>query len=560
MEKVECDYPSKRSVRARNAAREGACAPRTGTAAFFGLLMALVAFTACNRSGGGHSHGDGGHAHEGEGAHEHEEKTAQISVWTNGYEIFAEHKAPVVNKPMTFVTHVTDLETSGPRREGPVRFILQPETGAPLEHLQAAPARAGIYLPGLTFPQPGKWQVQIVVQEKTISLGAVEVFADENKAAHAEFPEAPEGISILKEQQWKILSKAEPVATRTLTERMRVPGTVMAKPGLSASVNAPIAGRLVPVSGGSLPVVGDKVEAGQTVALLQPSFSEIGARIVEAEAEVTRSKLALEQAEVAFKRIEALGKAGAKTEREVQEASFALRTAKANRDAALALQATYRNATAGLGANTNTAQAMLELKAPITGTIVSQVGTAVGEYVSAERTLFTILDARTVFLEAKVPEASARRLSDAKGASYELPSERGKFHSILGDGKGRLVFAGLQVEATTRTLPLVYEMPNAQAQLRVGESITLYVETAIATNTLAVPDSAIVEEDGQYVAFVQLGGETFDKRTLKLGIRDGNWVQVREGLSEGERVVTKGAYAIRLASVSSVIPAHGHAH
>lgn len=228
-------------------------------------------------------------------------------------------------------------------------------------------------------------------------------------------------------------------------------------------------------------------------------------------------------------------------------------------NAALSLQATYRSVTAGLGAKANGAQPLLELKAPVAGTVVSQVGTAVGEYVSAERTLFTILDARTVFLEAKVPEASARRLSDAKGASYELPSERGNFRPILAGG-GRLVFSGLQVDAATRTLPLVYEMPNAQAQLRVGESVTLYVETASATNALAVPDSAIVEEDGQFVAFVQLAGETFDKRTLKLGIRDGNWVQVRVGLSAGERVVTKGAYAIRLSSVSSVIPAHGHAH
>jgi len=66
-----------------------------------------------------------------------------------------------------------------------------------------------------------------------------------------------------------------------------------------------------------------------------------------------------------------------------------------------------------------------------------------------------------------------------------------------------------------------------------------------------------VEEDGRPIAFVQVGGETFQKRDLALGIRDGNWVQVLSGIAEGERVVTKGAYAVRLASVSSAIPAHG---
>lgn len=524
----------------------------------FAAVATVATLTSCNRSGRGDS--DGGHAHNGEEGHKHDEKSAQITAWTNGYEIFAEYKAPVAGKPMTFVTHVTDLETLEPRREGPVKFLLQHNGGAPVEHLQAAPARAGIYLPGLTFSQSGKWQVQVVVQDKTISLGTIEVFADTHKSAHAEFPEAPEGISFLKEQQWKILSKAEPVTKRTLVERVRVPATVTAKPGLLASVNAPIAGRLLPVEGKALPVIGDKVEAGQTLALLQPSFSEIGARMVGAEAEVTRTRLALEQTDLAFKRIDALGKAEAKTQREVQEAEFALKTAQANYNAALSLQATYRSVTTGLGAKTNGGQPVLELKAPIAGTVVSQLGVAVGEYISSERTLFTILDARIVFIEAKVPEADARRLSGAKGASYELSAERGKFQPILGEGKGLLVFAGIQVDTQTRTLPLIYELPNADGRLRVGEAVTLYAETAHAENALAVPDSAIVEEDGQFVAFVQVAGETFEKRTLTLGIRDGNWVQIKEGLSEGERVVTKGAYAIRLVSVSSVIPAHGHAH
>jgi membrane fusion protein, heavy metal efflux system len=75
-----------------------------------------------------------------------------------------------------------------------------------------------------------------------------------------------------------------------------------------------------------------------------------------------------------------------------------------------------------------------------------------------------------------------------------------------------------------------------------------------------VPTSALVDEDGRAVVFVQLSGETFEKRDLELGIRDGAYVQILSGVSEGERVVTQGAYAIRLASVSTTIPAHGHSH
>ena len=122
------------------------------------------------------------------------------------------------------------------------------------------------------------------------------------------------------------------------------------------------------------------------------------------------------------------------------------------------------------------------------------------------------------------------------------------------------MFVGIQVDAATRTVPLIYEAKNPETRLRVGQSVNLFVETARAEDTLAIPSAAIVEEDGRPIAFVQAGGETFQKRDLTLGIRDGNWVQVLSGITEGERVVTKGAYAVRLASVSSAIPAHGHVH
>jgi multidrug efflux pump subunit AcrA (membrane-fusion protein) len=77
---------------------------------------------------------------------------------------------------------------------------------------------------------------------------------------------------------------------------------------------------------------------------------------------------------------------------------------------------------------------------------------------------------------------------------------------------------------------------------------------------VAIPESAIVDEDGKPAAFVQVSGETFQKRELTLGIRDSGFVQVLAGLAEGERVATKGAYSIKLASISTSIPAHGHAH
>jgi membrane fusion protein, heavy metal efflux system len=60
--------------------------------------------------------------------------------------------------------------------------------------------------------------------------------------------------------------------------------------------------------------------------------------------------------------------------------------------------------------------------------------------------------------------------------------------------------------------------------------------------------------------YVQTGGESFQKREVKLGAADGINVQLLSGVEEGERVVTKGAYQIKLSQASGTMPAHGHEH
>ena len=75
-----------------------------------------------------------------------------------------------------------------------------------------------------------------------------------------------------------------------------------------------------------------------------------------------------------------------------------------------------------------------------------------------------------------------------------------------------------------------------------------------------IPASAVLEEDGRPVAYVQPSGESFEKRELRLGGREGDRVLVLEGLRPGERIVTGAAYQVRLASLSTSVPSQGHEH
>ena len=149
-------------------------------------LAALVglALLGCNR---GHDH-----SHDGGGDHQHEEKTAQLTVWSDQYEIFAEHRLVAAGAVTKFVTHVTDLQTLEPRREGPIRFRLALGQEAPIEHVEKAPSRAGIYEASLTFPKAGDWNVTVLIPtnggDAAVTLPPVKVYASKHDTQHGDAP------------------------------------------------------------------------------------------------------------------------------------------------------------------------------------------------------------------------------------------------------------------------------------------------------------------------------------------------------------------------------------
>jgi multidrug efflux pump subunit AcrA (membrane-fusion protein) len=67
-------------------------------------------------------------------------------------------------------------------------------------------------------------------------------------------------------------------------------------------------------------------------------------------------------------------------------------------------------------------------------------------------------------------------------------------------------------------------------------------------------------EAGRPYVFVQEGGEKFARRFVEVSSREGGLVSIKSGVKPGDRVVTKGAYDVQLASAAKGLPAEGHVH
>jgi multidrug efflux pump subunit AcrA (membrane-fusion protein) len=112
----------------------------------------------------------------------------------------------------------------------------------------------------------------------------------------------------------------------------------------------------------------------------------------------------------------------------------------------------------------------------------------------------------------------------------------------------------------SRTLPITFALDNRTLGIPVGQAIVLHLLMDTTPPRPVVPTEAVVDDAGRPIVFVQREGETFERRAVTLGPRTGGVVQITDGVTPGDRVVTKGAYLVRLASLSTSVPAHGHVH
>ena len=116
------------------------------------------------------------------------------------------------------------------------------------------------------------------------------------------------------------------------------------------------------------------------------------------------------------------------------------------------------------------------------------------------------------------------------------------------------------LDPVARTTAIRFALDNRGPRLRIGQAVLLRLFVGGEESVTAIPESAVVDDGGRPVVFVQTGGESFERRPVQLGSRANGYVHVFEGVEPGERVVHRGAYLVRLAAMSTQIPAHGHVH
>jgi cobalt-zinc-cadmium efflux system membrane fusion protein len=375
-------------------------------------------------------------------------------------------------------------------------------------------------------------------------------------------------VAFLMEQQWLIHMKLAQAEEQTVARQITATGRVIPAANSQAMVAPPVGGI---VSNRNLPRVGQHVARGQTIAIIQ----QVATSAEQAQVRAAAASLSLENArleadrrtasgevEAARVRVDLATKEAARaqrlyerkafSERQMQAAEADLRAAKAQFDAAVKRLEALENPGAAerTRAGVGSANASYTIRAPLSG-YVTKVNKSIGEQVAAGEAIVEISNLDTVWIEAPIFEKDLSRLAGNVSATFTTPAYPDQ------EFKGTVVDIGAVIDEQTRATKVIFQLPNDGRALRLGMQANVRLDAGEQVTAMMIPKEAVLEHEGKKIVYVLLSGEEFERREVTIGDELSGKVAVLSGLNKDERVVTQGAYQLKLQELQ---PAEAGAH
>lgn len=419
----------------------------------------------------------------------------------------------------------------------------------------------------LLWPRPQKATVAV---EKPPTLEGKH--AGEEGVEHGDEHSQEGAIEVSDETAELVGIKTEKAAQGEIEETIATIGKVLVAPNSQAIIGAKVDGRAVRVLGEP----GQRVRAGQTLVVVDsPQVADLRGQLIEARARVKaaeqkreraarsenratviQAKNRLDLAEASLERKKRLAVLGAVAGREVAEAEAEYKNAKAEYDFQSSIQFTreqqeaaseleltravvlrLNQGLAALGTSPDGQGGMISISSPITGTVVDR-HISVGQAVTLGSELMTVMNLANVIIEAQLPESYAGRVQAGQRLIARIPG------APDGIFEGKVQSVGSTVDPAKRSVAVRARVTNTGTHLMHEMAVEVRIVAGGRKETLLVPASALVDEEGIKVVYVK-EGERYERRPVTVGTINYQFAEILSGVETGEEVVTAGAYQIK---------------
>lgn len=462
------------------------------------------------------------------------------TMYTDSAELFVEYKPFIVGETSKFAAHFTILsENFKALTDAKITVSLIVGENGIRSSIDSC-SSPGIFRLALEPKMAGKGTLIFEVVTKTFTekfvIKNVIIYPDVKTAVENYIPVEGKGdVVYLKEQSWKVEFANILVKRQNFSDVIKTSGQLLSAPGDEMVVVAKASGIIF--------FTNTSFYEGSTVRSGQSLFTVSGEDMneVNLDADYKDAKANYAKAKADFERASELVKDKLITTKEYLNAKQVYDNAENQ------LNTLSRNYSAKGKSSTS----------PMEG-FVKNILVKEGQFVEAGQTIATVSKNKRLILQSMVSQTYFNQLSAVNSANFSAGSTSKIIYSTTNMNGSKPTF-GKSAMQNAPFIPVTFEIDNTGAIIP-GSVVEVYLKSEPLVDVLVIPVSSLIEEQGIFYVYVQMGGESFEKREVQLGVNDGLNVQILKGIAEDERVVTKGAYQIKLATASGALPAHGHEH
>ena len=495
---------------------------------FLFALFALI-FASCKQS------------HEDEKLDEPEVAKIQFTAYSSEFELFAEADPFVVGKTSNVLSHFSNLPDFKALENGSISIRLV-VNGKETNQTLDKSTRRGIYSFDLKPESKGTGQLlfdiktekgdfQIIVPN--ISVYTSEKEADE--AAEKAVLSETNTTVFTKEQSWKIDFVTELPNKEPFGQVIKTTALVQSAQGDEILVSAKTNGIVI--------LSTDNILEGKSVSNGQVLCSISGSGLADNNSSVRfmEAQNNFEKAKFNYERLKGLAINKIVSEKDLLNTKNQYDNAKVIYD----------------NLNKNFNSSGQNVVSPMNG-FVKQLWVQNGQYVESGQAMVSISQNKTLLLSADVQQKYASILGAINSANIRTLHDNQTY--TLEELNGKILSFGRNTNNDNYLIPVSIQFDNTGSFVP-GGFVEIYLKTLTNAHALTIPNTALLEEHGIYFVFVQITPELFEKREVKPGATDGLKTEIKKGIGQSERIVTRGAIHIKLAQTTGTLDAQsGHVH
>ncbi len=348
------------------------------------------------------------------------------------------------------------------------------------------------------------------------------------QAAEAPAAEAKSGPPTLEltEKQLEVI-KVGKIASRDFRYVKSAVGNVDFNQDLSAQVSSPYQGRIIQV----FVYLGDRVKRGQ------PLFTLESPDLMTAEGTLLQTAGVATLATNNLTRLRQATKLGGTAQKDLDQAVSDQMTAEANYKAARIATTVFGKTEEEIDqmVRDRKVDGVLIIRSPSDGVVSARVA-APGMLIQPGGTPITVSDNSSMWLNSYVVESDALWMRPGEAVVASIPTASDEPFT------GKVTRVGGSVDPNTHRLLVRAQIDDPEHKLRAGMIATYQITVDKPVSSLSIPDNGVVREgDGTRTVWIQKDKTHFEQRVVKLGAHQDGFVQLLEGVKEGEPVIVDGA-------------------